>query len=239
MPGGNKAIRVDKPPSSRIVIPCLEVIETRLGVEIITSVTEGVLNRNGDIASYCEGCTVAPRIILVHNLFNTVLVINRYDIALQILFKPVGIKRTFRIRGVAVRHADRAAVRVVEVNEEIRAPGLADDLRAVQEIASRCAARGLRRADAVGIVRVRRRGAALGGTLKLPPVFPREAIARAVVIRQRVSDFIVRQLYTVIPRELVAPPEPRLEFRWELVVLNFEERTYQKKLLGPLSSIMK
>ena len=112
-------------------------------------------------------------------------------------------------------------------------PRTRDDLRAVQQIASRCTARGLCRADAVGIVRVRCRGAALGGTRELAAVDPCEGIARAVVICQRVSDRIVRQLYTVIRRELVAPPEPRLELRWELVVLNFEERTFQKNSLKP------
>ena len=43
--GGDEAIRVDKPADLRIVIPALQIIESRLFVVVVAAVTNGVDSR--------------------------------------------------------------------------------------------------------------------------------------------------------------------------------------------------
>ena len=65
MPSRNKSICINKPSDGRIIIPCLEVIESRFGVVVIAAVAEGVLEGDRIIAANRFDRANSPRIVRV------------------------------------------------------------------------------------------------------------------------------------------------------------------------------
>ena len=206
MPGGNESIGIDKPPRRGIVISALQIIEPRLGVVIIPSVAEGIIIRARMVALVVVGLrTVSPGIICVRDELTARRVIDADDVALQVLLEPIGVKRARAVLRRAVEHSDRATLGVVEEEEQMIAPALADDLRAVQRVGVCRSVYDLPCADAVGVVGVRDGATVLYRACKPSAVRPREGVARPIVVRQRVADRIVGEGNAVIRGELVAP----------------------------------
>ena len=201
MPGGNESIGIEEPPRRGIVISALQIIEPRLGVVIIPSVAEGIIIRARMVALVVVGLrAVSPRIVGVRDELTARRVIDADDVALQVLLEPIGIKRAGTVLHRAVEHSDRATLGVVEEEEQMIAPALADDLRAVQRVSVRCSVYDLPCADAVGVVGVRDRTAAiLYRPCKPSAVRPREGVARPIVVRQRVADRIVGEVQFSMP----------------------------------------
>ena len=214
MPGGNESIGIEEPPRRGIVISALQIIEPRrgivisalqiieprLGVVIIPSVAEGIIIRARMVALVVVGLrAVSPRIVGVRDELTARRVIDADDVALQVLLEPIGIKRAGTVLHRAVEHSDRATLGVVEEEEQMIAPALADDLRAVQRVSVRCSVYDLPCADAVGVVGVRDRATVLYRVCKPSAVRPREGVARPVVVRQRVADRIVGEVQFSMP----------------------------------------
>ena len=189
LPGGNESVGIEEPPRRGIVISALQIIEPRLGVVIIPSVAEGIIIRARMVAFVVVGFrTVAPGVVGVRDELTARRVIDADDVALQVLLEPIGPKRAWTVLRRAVEHSDRAPLGVVEEEEQMIAPALADDLRAVQGVGVCRSVYDLPCADAVGVVGVRDGAiAVLYRACKPSAVRPREGVARPVVVRQRVA----------------------------------------------------
>jgi len=62
--GGNITICIDKSRNLRIIIPALQIVESRLGVVVVATVAEGVvLCGGGGTAVYIGGSAIAPGIV--------------------------------------------------------------------------------------------------------------------------------------------------------------------------------
>ena len=94
---------------------------------------------------------VAPSVIGVRQRLLAVLVIDRDDIALEILLKIEGVKLVGVVAARPILHPNGGAAFVVQVDQEFVAPGFADDLSAVQEIGMLDTVYGFGGADSVGI----------------------------------------------------------------------------------------
>ena len=65
----DKAVRADKPPELRVIVPAVEIVQPRLGVVIVLPVAEGILVAHGVAGGVGDGA-VAPGVVAVlgHNL---------------------------------------------------------------------------------------------------------------------------------------------------------------------------
>ena len=87
--GGGEGIRVDEPAVGKVVVPALEVVETRFAVVIVTTVAQGVdvPDEAGGSVLYAVGIVhgvIAPRAVVVGRGERTVRVQQRDDIALRV-----------------------------------------------------------------------------------------------------------------------------------------------------------
>ena len=78
--------------------------------------------------------TITPRIIGIGHKLVAKVVIYRNNIALQILFEPVTVKHTFRIRGLFVLHTDGSSIRIVDIHQKITIPLFRNNLRTVEVV---------------------------------------------------------------------------------------------------------
>ena len=79
---------------------------------------------------------VTPSVVGVGQNLNAVRVVDCNDITLQVLIEVEGIEGVGGIRGRSVLHADGRARFVIQVDQEVTVPLLADDLGAVQGLPS-------------------------------------------------------------------------------------------------------
>ena len=77
---------------------------------------------------------IAPRIVGVGDKLSASRIIYRNDIALQVLFEPIGIEYTFGIGGLPVLHTNGRTLSIIEVQQEIVAPLFPNDLGIVDVI---------------------------------------------------------------------------------------------------------
>ena len=198
-------IRIDEPAVGKVVVPALEVVETRFAVVIIATVAQRVDVpdeaglRNLRTFVIVHGI-VAPRAVVVGRGEGAVRVQQRDDIALRVEDVVVEL----RCLAVLVDHGERLVAVVVHELEGLhrlvnrivavaRLPLLAHDLAGERGIGiGRRALVGgrvdlLAAADtghviSIGdLLAVHRRGG------KLPSLRPREGIVPAVVVRDRVA----------------------------------------------------
>ena len=156
----DKAVRADKPPEFRVIIPAVQVIKPGLGVVIIPSVAEGVLFTHGVAGGVGDGA-FAPGVVAVlsHDLPR-----GGADDGNNI---PLDIVEVVEQHGtVGEAHALAGAV-VEEAHNGI--PGLlSQDLAAVEEKFRGGAIHRLAGADAVGVVLIAVGVAAAGDLPQLP-----------------------------------------------------------------------
>ena len=102
-------------------------------IVVITSVTEGVIRPNdvllqlGAFRNNGYGA-VAPSVVGIGADLITVCIVDRDNIPLQILLKVEGIEDVSSIALGSVLHSNGRAAFVMEVDQEMIAPCLADDL---------------------------------------------------------------------------------------------------------------
>ena len=203
--GGGEGVGVNEPAVGEVIVPALEVVEARLTVVIVTTVTQGVdVPDEGGIRGLFAVSTmhgvVAPRAVVVGRGERAVRVQQRNDVALRV--EDVVVER--RGRAVVVDHGERLAAVVVHELEGLhrlvnrivavaRLPLLAHDLAGERGIGiGRRALVGgrvdlLAAADTGHVVSigdllaVHRRGR------ELAALRPREGIVLAVVVCDRIA----------------------------------------------------
>ena len=127
-------IRIDKPTGIRIVVSGLEVVQIRFRIQIIPPIAERV--HCADAVGICQDGAVAPRRSRIASVAVTcdlgaVCVVDCDDVAENVLLVQIIIKLFICVGRVAVHHAHRKPVIVVEVHEQLIAPFLRDDPVAV------------------------------------------------------------------------------------------------------------
>ena len=203
--GGGEGVGIDEPAVGKVVVPALEVIETRFAVVIVATVAQGI-----DVPDEAGGSVllavlimhgvVAPRAVVVGRHERAVRVQQRNDIALRVEDVVVEL----RCLAVLVDHGERLVAVVVHELEGLhrlvnrivavaRLPLLAHDLAGERGIGiGRRALVGgrvdlLAAADTGHVVSigdllaVHRRGG------ELAALRPREGIVLAVVVRDGVA----------------------------------------------------
>ena len=181
-------IRVDEPAVGKVVVPALEVVETRFAVVIIATVAQRVDVpdeaglRNLRTFVIVHGI-VAPRAVVVGRGEGAVRVQQRDDIALRVEDVVVEL----RCLAVLVDHGERLAAIVIDKLERLAAPLLPHDLAGERGVIVRRAVDRFAGTDAghvVGVgdlLAVHRRGG------ELAALRPREGIVLAVVVRDGVA----------------------------------------------------
>ena len=122
-----------------IIVPALQIIQPRLGIVVIPAVTEGVEYPNDSVLQrsvrrFHSNSKITPGIIVIRTNLITIGVVNGNNIALQILFKVEGVEDVGGIAFGSVLHPDWRTAFVIDVDQQVIAPSLADDLGAVQSV---------------------------------------------------------------------------------------------------------
>ena len=143
-------ICIQESPHIRNIIPALQIILCNFGIIIVATVTEGVNCRDihtvGKLGVRYHTCASTPSIVGVLGDLFSVSVNNGDNITLQV-FKEI-------IERAVVKNAADVFLVVVEGNEYVVTPSLAQDLGAVEGVSMFDTAHRLARADAVCVVGV-------------------------------------------------------------------------------------
>ena len=197
--GGGEGVGVDEPAVSEVVVPALEVVETRFAVVIIATVAQrvDVPNEAGGgvlLSVFIVHGVVAPRAVVVRRDERTVRVQQRDDIALRVEDVVVEL----RCLAVLVDHGERLVAIVVDELEGLhrlvnrivavaRLPLLAHDLAGERGIGIGRITDLLAAADAGHVIGVLHGLAAHDGLRELTPFRPVEMVVTAVVVRDWVA----------------------------------------------------
>ena len=95
---------------------------------------------------------ITPSVVGVGEDLGSTCVIDRDDITLQILLKIEGVKGVNGVRGIPVLHSDGGTRFVIQIDQQVTTPSLADDLGSIQSVAMVSPVDGLVSADSVGVV---------------------------------------------------------------------------------------
>ena len=186
--GGSEGVGVNEPAVRKVVVPALEVVETRFAVVVVTTVAQGVdVPDEGRIRGLFAVSTmhgiVAPRAVVVRRDERAGGIQKGNDIALRVEDVVVEL----RCLAVLVDHGERLVAVVVHELEGLAAPSLPHDLAGERGVIVRRAVDRLTGADAGHVVGVLHGLAIHDGLCKLASLRPREGIVLAVVVRDRVA----------------------------------------------------
>ena len=189
----DQAVRIDKPPPPRVIIPALQIVQPRFRVVDVSAVAERVGCAEGGGQRAGGGQRVAPCVVGVGHDARAAGIDETGHVALCVLDVKI-------FRAVAV-HGQRAG-RVVGEVQLIAAPRQLHQLVVQIMVIVRRAVDSLRDALAVGIVAVGDCLAGLAHPCELAAVLP---CIRPRAVAQEVADLIRRQALAVDAREQVAP----------------------------------
>ena len=197
--GGGEGVGVNEPAVRKVVVPALEVIETRFAVVVIATVAQWVdVPDEGSIRSlfavFIVHGVVAPRAVVVRRDERAGGIQKGNDVALRV--KDVVVER--RGRAVVVDHGERLVAIVIDKLERLAAPLLAHDLAGERRVIVRRAVDRFAGTDAGHVVGVLHGLAIHDGLCKLAALRPREGVLLAVVIRNGVAGNRVTGHDTVI-----------------------------------------
>ena len=142
----NSIIRIDKPTYNRIVIPTLEIIHSDLVIVVVSAVTIRIYRCDRALGSIAYNSADTPRIVGILRNSLYILIDNRNDIALQILYKVV--------RFTVVDDSADAVLIIVKRDDCVAAPYLFQNLRSVEHVGMLDTIYGLRGTNSVRIVGV-------------------------------------------------------------------------------------
>ena len=203
MSRGNQPIRIQKPSPLGIIIPSLQVVEPGFGIVVVPAVTEGVIDgiNIGAVAIVpCYGL-IAPGIVVVGQNFRAVGIIKGNNIPLEVFLKVEGGKTVGGVTGVPVLHPDGRARFIIQVDQQITAPCLADDLRAVQSVDMLNIVDGFAGTDSVCVVEELDHRVGFLHFLQLPPM-PGKLV---LLERGGIADLVVGNGRGANGGQLVAP----------------------------------
>ena len=186
----------------------MEIVQIRFRVQIIPSVPERI--ESTDAIDIGQNGAVAPRRSRIASIavacnFGAARVVDCDDVAEHVLLVQIIIKLFICVGRVAVHHAHREPIIVVEVHEQLIAPFLRDNPVAVKRIGVRNAVHRLGQAHALVVIGERKRFAVRRRGCKLSAVLPREGVRRSAVVGQGVSDRVIGDRVSLVGRQEVAP----------------------------------
>jgi len=116
----NICVSINKSACLGIIIPAVQVVEPRLRIVVIPSVTEGIIPccRRGATVGVSNGL-FTPRIVGIGNQERAALIVNRDNIALQVFAVQITVKPIFNIPTVPILHADGRARSVVDIENQM------------------------------------------------------------------------------------------------------------------------
>ena len=190
----NVAIRINKPPPPRIIVPTPQIVQPHLLIKHIPAIPKRLhlAQRFRQLTSTPQ--RRAPRIVAVADDGIAILIQNRNNIALQVL--------NIRIRHAVVHHHCWTVLRVIEEMQLIRTRSHMHNILAVQCVLRHHAVDRFLHTQAVCVVHKFSRHARFLHLLQLPAVLP-SVRPRPVV--QRIANRIIANCAAVDRRELVAP----------------------------------
>ena len=155
---------------------------------------------------------IAPCVIRVRPQLYSAVAVYRYNVPLQVLFKPVGIERAFRHTRRPVLHPDRASVRVIQIQAQNIVPFLRDDLRPRQIVVVRDAVHRLAGPDSLIVVRVgtdvvrhNRTHIVLGQLSAIPLHEYLVSVVVRIFNLDRVADLVICDAIPAIRGQQIAP----------------------------------
>ena len=191
--GHNILVRIDKPAHLRIIVPAVEVIQSRLGIVVISPIAEGI----GVACCPAVGVlhrAIAPCVVRIPGHNPAVAGVHQADdITLQVIHV---------VERIAVAdHADAVPLAIVEEPNGALSGLLRQNLTAVEEILRGDAVDRLARSYPVGVIGEAQRLRVLGRSGQAParPVKAPAEIAR------RVTDGVVGDGLTVVGRQQITP----------------------------------
>ena len=95
---------------------------------------------------------VAPSVVGVGQYFYTILVVNGDDVTLQVLLEVESVESISSVGSGSVLHSDGGSAFVIQVDQQIVVPRLADDLGAVQRVDVLHVVDSFARSYSVGVV---------------------------------------------------------------------------------------
>ena len=125
----NVCIYIQEPSPSRIIVSALQVVQPRLGIVIIPTVTEGVIRPNDVLfqrgSSRNNGYgAVTPSVVGIGPDLVSIGVINGNNVALEVLLKVEGIKDISGVALGSVLQPDGRSAFVIEVGSAGNCPRL-------------------------------------------------------------------------------------------------------------------
>ena len=186
--GGGEGVGVNEPAVGEVIVPALEVIETRFAVVVIPTVTQGVdvpdeAGLRNLRAFVIVHRIVAPRAVVVGGDERTGGIQKGNDVALRV--EDVVVER--RGRAVVVDHGERLVAIVIDKLERLAAPLLPHDLAGERRVGIGRITDLLAAADTSHVIGVLHGLAAHDGLRELTPFRPVEMVVTSVVVRDRVA----------------------------------------------------
>ena len=171
-------IYIDEPPQCGVIVAALQIVQSGFGVEVVASIAEGV--DGGDVDGFgfagCGGGGIigngagTPCIVGVTGYGFAALVGDGDYVTLQVFQEVVG--------NIAVENAADVVLVVIERNQGIAVPILAQNLGTVQSKAVLDPAYGFGSADTAGVVGVQILVLAALNSLELSALFPDQSAAQ-------------------------------------------------------------
>ena len=139
-------IRIDKSTNARIIVPTLEIIQSNLFIVVVAPVTEGVNICNLAVRRIQRNGRNTPSIVGISCNCLSIFVNDSDYVTLKILDEVVGNR--------VVKNATDRIFIVIQRNECIATPRLAENFRAVKGVGMLNVADCFARPDTVGVVGV-------------------------------------------------------------------------------------
>ena len=178
----------------RIIVPAPEIIQPRLLIVHVGSITERLDGTESGSKGAGGGKDLSPCIVYIFYHFCAIAVNKANDIALQIY--NVTIFSSIKL------HNGRAILGIVPEVQGVAALGHVDDVLAMQGVVSDGAAHSLADAQAIGVIGESGRGAGFGHLFQLAALFPGVGPG---AVGERIADGIVGDGGAVVLDQLILP----------------------------------
>ena len=137
-------ISINKSPNLRIIISALQIVHPNFVIEVITPITERVNGGNVAVGDILGNGANAPSVVVIFGYNIAVLVGDGNDIALQVLVEVEG--------NTVVKNTANGVLVVIEGNNDVAIPLLAENLGAIKGIGVRDTIYSFACTNTVGIV---------------------------------------------------------------------------------------
>ena len=201
LPRTSKAIRIDEPTDAGVVISALEVVEPGFCVVVVAAVADGVDFADGVLVGSGDGQDIAPGIVLVLAEGCAQIADDADDIPLLVQDVVIAIPVVY----AGIRQVTGIVDDVKNVFRSVFCPRLPDNLAVQRFVMIGDIAGSLAVTNARKVVSICDVLPVAGSGGKLPSFFPIERPTGAIVVAQRVADFVIGDGLAIVSRQQVLP----------------------------------